>query len=59
MSADVDSIVTVKDRITEAWAGIVELPIGVYLLSTLIFQASFLVVFPITSKHNLQPESYV
>ena len=59
MSTEVDSIVRTRDKIHDAWASIVELPIGVYLLSTVIFQAALLVIFPITSKHRLQIEIFV
>lgn len=50
MSTDVAGIVTTLRLLTEAWAGLIELAIGIYILSTIIKQSAFLSVIPTISK---------
>lgn len=50
MSTDVEGIVNGVPKIHEIWAAIVEIGLGLYLLTTVIDQAAFLVVVPVTGK---------
>lgn len=50
MSTDVEGIVNGVPKIHEIWAAIVEIGLGLYLLTTVIDQAAFLVVIPVIGK---------
>lgn len=51
MSTDVEGIASALPSIHEAWASVVELSVGVYLLSTIVKEASFLVMLPAISMY--------
>lgn len=52
MSTDVAGIVTALPFVHDAWAGLVELSVGMYLISTVIKQSAFLVILPAVSKYK-------
>jgi hypothetical protein len=51
MSTDIDVIARTLPKIHEVWASIVELAVGIYLLSTIVREASFLVMIPALRKY--------
>ena len=51
MSTDVDGIVNVIPSVHETWASAVELGLSIYLLSTVISKAAFLVALPAIGKY--------
>lgn len=53
MSTDLEGISRVLPRIHEAWAGLIELGVGIYLLSTIVKEASVLVIIPALGKWKL------
>ncbi len=46
MSTDIEGISRVLPKVHEAWAGLIELGVGIYLLSTIVKEASILVIIP-------------
>lgn len=50
MSTDIEGIATGIPEIHKLWASLLELVVGFYMLSTVIDEATFLVVVPMLSK---------
>ena len=50
MSADIEGISTGIADFHELWGGVIEVSISLYVLSTIIAEAAFLVVLPVIGK---------
>ena len=51
MSTDMEGISTGIPKLHEIWAGFIEVAVGLYILSTIIDEATFLVVIPVLGKN--------
>lgn len=52
MSTDIEGISTGIPKLHDIWSGFIEVIVGLYILSTIIDKATFLVVLPVLSKKS-------